>query len=68
MYITFQVQSIKCFYSVLYFIHYNLYTFNMDTFGAEKLGLTSEHRRKRLWLSAKERGRSREDRLKNSNT
>ena len=64
MYITFQIQSIKCFYSVLYFIHYNLYTFNMDMFGVERLGLTYEHRRKRLWLSSREKGRWREDMLR----
>lgn len=34
---------------------YALQTFNMDTSGIEKLGMTYEQTRKRLWLSSKER-------------
>lgn len=67
MHITFEVQSIKSIYAVLHFIHYNLYTSNMDTDEFEKLKLPYEVRRKRLWLSSKERGRLREDMLRNYN-
>lgn len=38
MNITFQVQNIKRIYSVLYFIPYSFYTFNMDIGGVKKLG------------------------------
>lgn len=51
----------------MYFINYNLYTSNMDTDEVEKLGLIYEDRGK-VWLSSKERGRWREDKIGNSNT